>query len=178
MDVVLIENVDNLGRRGEKVTVANGYGRNHLLPKKLAVAATPQNLKWVEQQRQRFLKQEAKERGEAEELSQIISGTELTFTRKSGEHGTLFGSVTAMDIASDLATRGYNIDRRKIHLSSPLKTIGQHDVAIRLHRDVTATIKVKVESETPPEAAEPAQVQAAAPAQAAAPEPAPEKPEA
>ncbi|MGH9325854.1 MAG: 50S ribosomal protein L9 [Terriglobia bacterium] len=153
MEIILIENVDNLGSRGQLVKVADGYGRNHLLPKKLAVAATPQNRKWVEQQRQKFLKQEAKERGEAEELGQLVTGQRLTFVRKAGEQGTLFGSVTAMDIAEQLATQGYHIDRRKIHLSSPLKTIGEHEVPVRLHRDVAVTLKVTVEAEVDASAA-------------------------
>jgi large subunit ribosomal protein L9 len=147
MEVILIENVDKLGSRGQIVKVADGYGRNHLLPKKLAIAATSQNRKWVEQQRQKFLKQEAKERGDAEELARLVEGVRLVFTRKSGEQGTLFGSVTAIDIADQLTAQGYNIDRRKIQLSNPLKTIGEHGVPVRLHRDVTATLKVAVEGE-------------------------------
>jgi len=147
MEVILIENVDNLGTRGQIVKVAAGYGRNHLLPKKLAVAATPQNRKWVEQQRQRFLKQEAHEKADAQELAGLLEGQRLVFTRKAGEQGALFGSVTAMDITSDLASRGYNIGRRKIHLPSPLKTVGEHGVPVRLHREVTATLKVVIEVE-------------------------------
>jgi large subunit ribosomal protein L9 len=147
MELILIENVEKLGTRGQLVKVADGFGRNHLLPKKLAVAATPQNRKWIEQQRQRFLKQEAREKADAEELAKLMEGVRLAFTRKSGEQGTLFGSVTAMDVAEQLAARGYQIDRRKIQLPNPLKTIGEHEVAIRLHRDVTATIKVAVETE-------------------------------
>lgn len=147
MEVILIENVDNLGSRGQIVKVAGGYGRNHLLPKKLAVAATLQNRKWVEQQRQKFLKQEAKERGDAEDLAKLMEEVRLVFKRKIGEHGALFGSVTAMDIAEQLTAQGYNIDRRKIHLASPLKSIGEHGVPVRLHRDVTATLKVTVEGE-------------------------------
>ena len=147
MEVILIGNVDNLGTRGQIVKVTAGYGRNHLLPKKLAVAATPQNRKWVEQQRQRFLKQEAHEKADAQELAGLLGGLKLVFTRKAGEQGTLFGSVTAMDIASDMANRGYNIDRRKIHLPSPVKTAGEHDVQVRLHREVTATLKVIIEVE-------------------------------
>jgi large subunit ribosomal protein L9 len=150
MEVILIENVDKLGHRGQVVKVANGYGRNFLLPKKLAVAATPQNRKWVEQQRVRFLKLEAKEKGEAAELGQILEGVSVSFTRKSGEQGTLFGSVTAIDIAEGLGAQGYKIDRRKIQLPSPLKVVGEYDVPVRLHRDVTATIKVKVEAEGGP----------------------------
>jgi large subunit ribosomal protein L9 len=157
MEVILIENVDNLGARGQIVKVADGYGRNHLLPKKLAIAATPQNRKWVEQQRQKFLKQEAQEKGQAEELAKLLEGLRLVFTRKAGEQGTLFGSVTTLDIAEQLASQGYSIDRRKIHLSNPLKAIGEHEVSIRLHREVTAKIKVAVEAEgqveSPPEQA-------------------------
>ncbi len=147
MEVILIENVDNLGARGQVVKVAAGYGRNHLLPKKLAVAATPQNRKWVEQQRQRFLKEEAHEKNDAQELADLLGGLRISFTRKAGEQGTLFGSVTAMDIASDLDRRGYKIDRRKIHLPNPLKTTGEHDVSVRLHRDVIAMLKVTIEVE-------------------------------
>lgn len=147
MEVILIENVDNLGVRGQVVKVANGYGRNHLLPKKLAVAATPQNRKWVEQQRQRFLKQEAREKSDAEELAKLLEGQRLVFTRKAGEQGTLFGSVTAMDVAEELAARGYNIDRRKIQLPNPLKTSGEHDVAVKLHREVVAKLKTVIEVE-------------------------------
>ena len=151
MEIILIENVDKLGSRGQLVKVADGYGRNYLLPKKLAVAATPQNRAWVHQQRVRFLKLEAKEKGEAAELAQILDGVSLTFTRKSGEHGTLFGSVTAIDVAEGLSAQGYKIDRRKIQLSNPLKVVGEYDVPIRLHREVTSTIKVKVEAEKSPE---------------------------
>ena len=151
MEIILIENVDKLGSRGQLVKVADGYGRNYLLPKKLAVAATPQNRAWVHQQRVRFLKLEAKEKGEAAELAQILDGVSLTFSRKSGEHVTLFGSVTAIDVAEGLNSQGYHIDRRKIQLSNPLKVVGEYDVPIRLHREVTATIKVKVEAEKSPE---------------------------
>lgn len=155
MEVILVENVDKLGTRGQIVRVADGFGRNHLLPKKLAIAATPQNRKWVEQQRQRFLKQEARERADAEDLAKLLEGVRLVFTRKAGEQGTLFGSVTAMDVAEELGARGYHIDRRKIQLPNPLKTIGEHDVAIRLHHAVTAKIKVAVETEAPAQAAPP-----------------------
>ena len=157
MEVILIENVDSLGSRGQIVKVAAGYGRNHLLPKKLAVAATPQNRKWVEQQRQRFLKQEAHEKTDAQELAGLLGGLKLVFTRKAGEQGTLFGSVTAMDVASELAGRGYNIDRRKIHLPNPIKTVGEHQVAVRLHREVTATLNVAVEVEGQKESTAPAE---------------------
>ena len=153
MDVILLENIDKLGGRGQVVKVADGFGRNYLLPKKLAVAATPQNRKWVDQQRVRFLKLEAKEQADAADLAQLLQGVSLAFTRKSGEQGALFGSVTAIDVAEELAAQGYHIDRRKVQLASPLKVIGEYDVPIRLHREVTATIKVKVEAEGAAEAA-------------------------
>jgi len=153
MDVILLENIDKLGGRGQVVKVADGFGRNYLLPKKLAVAATPQNRKWVDQQRVRFLKLEAKEQADAADLAQLLQGVSLAFTRKSGEQGALFGSVTAIDVAEGLATQGYHIDRRKVQLASPLKVIGEYDVPVRLHREVTATIKVKVEAEGAAEAA-------------------------
>ena len=147
MEVILLENIEKLGSRGQVVKVADGYGRNYLLPKHLAVAATPQNRKHMEQQRVRFLKLEAKEKGDAEDLATLLQGVSVTLTRKSGEKGTLFGSVTPIDIAEKLAAQGYNIDKRKIALDSPLKVLGEYDVPIKLHRDVTAVIKVTVEGE-------------------------------
>jgi len=166
MEVILLENIDKLGSRGQVVKVADGYGRNYLLPKKLAVAATPQNLKHMEQQRVRFLKLEAKEKGDAQDLATLLQGVSVTLTRKSGEKGTLFGSVTAIDIAEKLAAQGYNIDRRKIALDSPLKILGEYDVPIKLHRDVTALIKVRVEGEAEAQA----QPQAPSPPPSSAPE--------
>jgi large subunit ribosomal protein L9 len=157
MEVILLENIEKLGARGQVVKVADGYGRNYLLPKNLAVAATPRNRKQMEQQRVRFLKLEAKEKGDAEDLATLLRGVSVTLTRKSGEKGTLFGSVTAIDIADRLATQGYNIDRRKIALDSPLKVLGEYDVPIKLHRDVTAFIKVRVEGEEEAKAQAPAQ---------------------
>ena len=147
MEVILLENIEKLGSRGQVVKVADGYGRNYLLPKRLAVAATLQNRKLMEHQRVRFLKLEAKEKGDAQDLATLLQGVSVTLTRKSGEKGTLFGSVTAIDIAEKLAVQGYNIDRRKIALDSPLKVLGEYDVPVKLHREVTASIKVKVESE-------------------------------
>ncbi len=147
MEVILLENIEKLGNRGQLVKVADGYGRNYLLPQKLAVAATPQNRKWVEQQRVRFLKLEAKEKGEAEELAKLLQGVSVSFTRKAGEKGALFGSVTALDIAEKLAAQGFKIDRRRIHLDQPLKVLGEYDVSVKVHRDVHATVKVKGEGE-------------------------------
>jgi large subunit ribosomal protein L9 len=168
MEVILLENIEKLGSRGQVVKVAGGYGRNFLLPKKLAVAATPQNRKWMEQQRVRFLKLEAKEKGDAADLAALLADVSVTVTRKSGEKGTLFGSVTALDIAEKLAAQGYHIDKRKIALNSPLKVLGEYDVPIKLHRDVTATIKVKVEGEGEPKVQPEAETPAAAPAPAPA----------
>jgi large subunit ribosomal protein L9 len=152
MEVILLHDVDKLGTRGQMVNVADGYGRNYLLPKKLAVKATSQNRKWVEQQRVRFLKLTAREKAEAEELAKLLADVSLVFARKAGEQAQLFGSVTAMDVAEGLAAQGFKIDRRKIQLDPPLKLLGEYDVPIRLHRDVTATIKVKVEAEVEAEA--------------------------
>lgn len=148
MEIILLENIDTLGSRGQVCKVADGYGRNYLLPKKLAVAATPQNRKWVEQQRVRFLKLEAKEKAEAQELANLMSDIELVMTRRSGERGQLFGSVTTMDIEEALAAQGFKINRRKIQLGNPLKALGEFAVPIRLHHEVTVNVKVKVEADT------------------------------
>lgn len=147
MEVILLQDLDKLGTRGQVVKVADGFGRNYLLPKKLAVAATSQNRKLIEQQRGKFLKQEAHEKAEAEELAKLMEGVTVVVTRKAGEQGTLFGSVTAIDIAEGLAAQGYSIDKRKIQLGSPLKIVGEYDVSVKLHRDVTTTVKVRVETE-------------------------------
>ena len=162
MEVILLENIETLGSRGQVVKVANGYGRNYLLPQKMAIAATPQNRKWVEQQRVRFLKLEAKERGDAEDLAKLMEGIGIVATRRSGEKGQLFGSVTAMDIEEELAAQGYKINRRKIQLGSPLKTVGEFEVPVKLHRDVTVNVKVRVESEGEPEAEPESKTKAAA----------------
>jgi large subunit ribosomal protein L9 len=150
MEIILLEDIEKLGTRGKIVKVADGYGRNYLLPKKLAVRATPQNRKWVEQQRVKFLKLEAKEKAEAEELAKLLAGAQVVVHRKAGEKGTLFGSVTAMDVAERLTAQGFNIDKRRILLDPPLKILGEYDVSDKLHHEVTATVKVKVESEGEP----------------------------
>lgn len=154
MEVILLHDVEKLGNRGQIVNVADGYGRNFLLPKKLAVKATSQNRKWVEQQRVQFVKQSAKEQSEAEELAKLLAEVTLSYSRKAGEQGTLFGSVTAMDVSEGLTAKGFNIDRRKIQLDPPLKLVGEYNVHIKLHSEVTATIKVKVESEAEAPAAQ------------------------
>jgi large subunit ribosomal protein L9 len=168
MDVILLENMDNLGLRGQLVKVANGYGRNYLLPKKLAIAATTQNRKWVEQQRIRFLKLEAKEKGDAEDLAKLLELVPLSFRRKSGEKGALFGSVTALDISGALAEQGYKIDRRKVQLEQALKSIGEFTVPIKLHREVTGHVKVTIEGELDAQAEQQAQLAAEAEARAKA----------
>lgn len=147
MEIILLQDIEKLGTRGQMVKVADGYGRNYLLPKKLAVEATAQNRKWIGQQRVKFLKQEAKEKVEAEELAKIMQGATVTVRRKAGEQGTLFGSVTAIDVAEGLAAQGYNIDKRKIQLDQPLKVLGEYDVPVKLHREVSTSVKVKVEPE-------------------------------
>ncbi len=162
MEVILLENIDKLGGRGQVVKVADGYGRNFLLPKKLAVAATVQNRKWVDQQRVRFLKLEAKEKADAADLSTLLEGVSVTVIRKAGDKGNLFGSVTTIDIAEKLLAQGFHIDRRKINLHSPIKTLGEFSVPVKLHRDVTTSVKVHVE----PDEETKAKLQAAAEAQA------------
>ncbi|MGA3126804.1 MAG: 50S ribosomal protein L9 [Candidatus Korobacteraceae bacterium] len=152
MEVILKEDVAKLGARGEVVNVAEGYGRNYLLPKKLAVEATKANKAVIGQMKASSVRKLAKEKGDAELLAKQFIGLSLHFTRKSGEHDTLFGSVTSSDIAHELEGRGFNIDRRKIELDQPLKTLGEFTVPIKLHKEVTVQIKVAVtkqESEEP-----------------------------
>ena len=147
MEVILKEDVSNLGHRGDLVKVAAGYGRNYLLPRKLAVAATEGNRKMVEQQKNASVRKEAVERGDAQKLSDMLSGVQVTVSRKAGEGDQLFGSVTGIDVADALAAKGYQIDRRKIQLDEPLKALGSFDVAVKLHKDVTASVKVHVVKE-------------------------------
>ena len=145
--VLLREDVDDLGARGEIVRVRAGYARNYLLPRNLAVEATAGNVKGIEAERAALLKKEAKERATAEGQAQQISALELEFKRKAGEQGALYGSVTSMDVAEALHQRGYEIDRHRIHLREPLKRLGEYTVPVRLHREVTIDLKVRVASE-------------------------------
>jgi large subunit ribosomal protein L9 len=145
--VLLREDVDDLGARGEIVRVRSGYARNYLLPRNLAVEATAGNVKGIESERAALLKKEAKERATAEAQSQQMSTLELEFKRKAGEQGALYGSVTSMDVAEALRERGYEIERHRIHLREPLKRLGEYTVPVRLHRDVTIDLKVRVASE-------------------------------
>lgn len=147
MEVILREDVEKLGQRGETVKVAPGYARNFLLPKQLAVRATGANKKIVEQERQAHLRKEAKLESEAADLSKLMTGTTITIAQKSGENDQLFGSVTAKDVADQLEKKGFVIDRRKIQLDEPIKTLGEHKVMVRLHRDVTAEVTVHVVKE-------------------------------
>jgi large subunit ribosomal protein L9 len=149
MEVILKEDVLKLGHRGDVVKVAPGYGRNYLLPEKLAIEATPANKAVIEQMKSSALRKSAKEKIGAEELSTRLNDVALSFERKAGDHDHLFGSVTAADIAKELEARGYAVDRRKIHLDEPLRTVGEFHVPIRLHREVTAHVQVNIKSDKP-----------------------------
>ena len=144
MEVILREHVDNLGKRGEIVKVADGYARNYLLPRKLALVATEGNKKIVEQERQAHLRKEAKLAEDARQLGTLMAGVVVTITQKAGEEGQLFGSVTAADIAESLAAQNYTIERRKIQLEHPIKQVGEYKVPVRLHKEVTIEIPVNV----------------------------------
>jgi len=145
--VLLREDVDDLGARGEIVRVRAGYARNYLLPRNLAVEATAGNVKGIDAERAALLKKEAKERATAEGQSQQMSSLVLVFKRKAGEQGALYGSVTSMDLAEALKEKGYEIDRHRIHLREPLKRLGDYSVPVRLHREVTIDLQVKVQPE-------------------------------
>lgn len=147
MEVILKEDVPNLGLRGDVVKVAEGYGRNYLLPRKMAMQATAANKAVIEQMKAAAARRSATEKAQSEDLAAKLQPVELSFTRKSGEAGHLFGSVTSADIAADLATQGFEIDRRKIQLSDPIKNVGEYTIGIRLHREVSAHVKVKVLAE-------------------------------
>jgi large subunit ribosomal protein L9 len=147
MEVILREHVENLGRRGEVVKVADGYARNYLLPRKLALLATQGNRKQIERERAKFDAKEADERRVAEAMAERIAALEIVIARKVGETDALYGSVTASDVADALAAQGVEVDRRKIQLADPIKKIGETNVPVRLHRDVTARIMVKVVAE-------------------------------
>jgi large subunit ribosomal protein L9 len=147
MEVILREDVDKLGHRGQVVKVAAGYARNFLLPKRLAVPATDSNKNIVEQERKAALRREAKESADAADLGKMVSTVTLTIAQKAGENDQLFGSVTAKDIAESLEKQNYQIDRRKILLPEPIRTLGEFKVPIRLHRDVTVEVTVNVVKE-------------------------------
>ena len=147
MEIILREDVEKVGARGAVVKVADGYARNYLLPKRLAVRATDSNKKIVEQEREAYVRREAKDVGESEDLAKLLTGVTLTFRHKVGENNHLFGSVTAKDIADALEAQKFHVERRKVQLEEPIRTVGEHEVTVRLHRDVTTHIKVVVEPE-------------------------------
>ena len=147
MEVILREDVDKLGHRGQVMKVADGYARNFLLPKRLAVAASESNKKIVEQERQAALRREAKEAADAADLGKMVETVNITIAQKAGDNDQLFGSVTSKDIAEALEKQNYQIDRRKIQLPEPIKTLGEFKVPIRLHRDVTVEVTVHVVKE-------------------------------
>jgi large subunit ribosomal protein L9 len=147
MEVILREHVDNLGRRGEIVKVAAGYARNYLLPRKLALPATEGNKKHVERERRIMEAKEAQEKGQAEALAARLALLEVSIARRVGETDQLYGSVTAADIAEYLKAKGVEVDRRKLILPEPIKTLGDHKVPLKLHREVTVPLTVKVVKE-------------------------------
>jgi large subunit ribosomal protein L9 len=149
MEVILKEDVNKLGHRGDVVKVADGYGRNYLLPEKLAIEATLANKAVIDQMKASAVRKSAKEKTGAEQLATQLSEVELVFERKVGENEHLFGSVTSGDIAQQLEAKGFTIDRRKISLEEPLKTIGEYHVPIKLHREVTSHVKVTVKGDQP-----------------------------
>ena len=151
MEVILREHVDNLGRRGEIVKVADGYARNYLLPRKLALLATAGNKQRIEKERVKFEAAEAEERKVADAMAARMTNLELEISRKVGETEALYGSVTTADIADALRARGLDIDRRKIVLQEPIKRLGEYDVPIKLHRDLATHVKVRVVAEGQPE---------------------------
>jgi large subunit ribosomal protein L9 len=144
MEVILREHVDNLGRRGDIVKVAEGYARNFLLPRKLALAVTESNKRQIERERKVAEARDAEEKGQAEALAQRMGQIEVEIARRVGENETLYGSVTSADVAHALQTKGFDIDKRKIQLADPIKAIGESSVAVKIHRDVVAQIRVKV----------------------------------
>ncbi len=154
MEVILKQDVETLGHRGDVVRVADGYGRNFLLPKKYAIEATSANKNVIEQMKQSAARKAAKEKADAEQIATTLNNVVLDFERKAGGEGQLFGSVTSADIAHALEAQGYDVDRRRIQLDDALKTVGEYHVPIRLFREVTAHVQVNVRSDQP-EAAQP-----------------------
>jgi large subunit ribosomal protein L9 len=144
MEVILREHVDHLGRRGDIVKVAEGYARNFLLPRKLALAVTENNKRQIEREKKVAEVREAEERSQAEALGQRLTQLEVEIARRVGENDALYGSVTSADIAHALQAKGFEIDKRKIQLADPIKALGQVQVPVRVHRDVTAQVTVKV----------------------------------
>ncbi len=149
MEVILKEDINKLGHRGDVVKVADGYGRNYLLPTKLAIEATLANKVVIEQMKSSAIRKSAGEKAGADELGAKLNEVVITIERKAGDSGQLFGSVTSADIAHALEAQGFTIDRRKIHLEEPLKTVGEFHVPIKIHREVTSRVQVNVKSDAP-----------------------------
>jgi large subunit ribosomal protein L9 len=147
MEVILREHVDNLGRRGDVVKVASGYARNYLLPRKLALAVNEANKRQIERERKNAEARELEEKSQAEAFARRLTETEIAISRRVGEHDALYGSVTSADIAAALAAKGFEIDKRKITLAEPIKALGEVTVPVKIHRDVTAQVKVSVVAE-------------------------------
>ena len=147
MELLLREDVEHLGLRGELVKVRPGYGRNFLLPRGLAVQATNANIKAISKQRDSLLKKVAADKSAAEAQAALIQSIKLEFVRKVGEHGVLYGSVTSMDIAESVSSKGFELDRKKIQLADPIKEIGEFEIPVKLHREVTANLKIVVKKE-------------------------------
>jgi large subunit ribosomal protein L9 len=147
MQIILQEDVEKLGHRGDVVTVKPGYARNFILPRKLGIAATPGNMKALERIRTSLAKKTATELEAAQKQAGLLNGVALKFTRKTGENDQMFGSVTTADIAEGLDAQGFKIDKRQVQLAEPIKTIGERDVTVKVFRDVTATLKITVEKE-------------------------------
>ncbi len=162
MEVILRDHVENVGKRGEVVKVADGYARNYLLPRKLALLATPGNLKQVARERVKLDAKEAEEQGAAQNIATKMEGLEVVISRKVGETEALYGSVTSADIAEALARKGFDIDKRKIGLREPIKKLGSLTVPVKLHREVVVQMPVKVVAEGKPEAT-PAELKTEAP---------------
>ena len=153
MEVILREHVDNLGHRGEIVKVADGYARNYLLPRKLALLATEGNKKQIARERVKFDAKELEEKKVADAVADRLKAVEIEIARKVGETEALYGSVTSSDIADALAAKGFDIDKRRLHLLDPIKKIGEFEIPVRLHREVTVNVKVRVVPEGEPERA-------------------------
>jgi large subunit ribosomal protein L9 len=147
MEIILREDIEKLGSRGDVVKVTPGYARNFLLPRKMAVAANESNKKIVEQERQAHLKRDVKVQSEAQDLAKLMGAVSVTIVQKAGENDQLFGSVTSADITTALEKQGYSIDRKKVHLDEPIKALGDYKVSVRLHKDVSVDIPVHVVKE-------------------------------
>jgi large subunit ribosomal protein L9 len=147
MELILRDDIPHLGRRGDVVQVKGGYGRNYLLPRKLAIPVTAGNRKVIEQEKAAAARRDIREKSDAEQVSAMLAKTTLTFARKAGETGVLFGSVTSLDVTEALEKKGFQIDRRKVHLEEPIKQLGEFQVPVRLHKDVTVSVQVQVVAE-------------------------------